>query len=244
MRKPLDTSRENHTEVIARVLEALERSGVAERGARIEELERLLAHKERQLRESEQRYLELHHRVMNDLAGLSLHQLSQWHTAGQPESCSKCIARLDATIELYGLLDKAGPGHAPKIRAAPYLRTVAQTLQRAFAGNLKIETSLDPLASLRRERASLVGLIFHEAITNALKYAFPDGRRGTIRATFRQLEKRCELVVSDDGIGFDPETVKHGVGTQVMRRLAQQLNGTMHYAKVPKGTELRLSSPA
>jgi len=225
-------------------LEALDRSGRAEGLARIEELEKLLAGKDRQLRECEQRYQEFHHRVMNDLAGLSLHQLSQWQTAGQPEPCSQCIARLDATIELYGLLDKAGPGQAPKIRTAPYLRAIAQTLQRAFAGNLKIETSLDPLASLRRERASLVGLIFHEAITNALKYAFPDGQRGTVRAAFRPAGNRYELVVSDDGIGFDPATVKHGVGTQVMRHLAQQLNGTMHYAKVPKGTELRLTFPA
>jgi two-component sensor histidine kinase len=226
------------------VLEALQRSGRAENQARIDELERLLAQKDRQLRESEQRYREFHHRVMNDLAGLDMHAHSQWQTAGQPEPCSKCIARLDATIELYGLLDKIGPGQAPKIRVAPYLQKVAQTLQRAFAGNLKIETSLDPLVSLRRERASLIGLIFHEAIANALKYAFPRGSHGTVRTSFRRVGNGYELVVADDGVGFDPEGVKKGVGTQVMRHLAQQLNGTMHYAKVPKGSELHLSFPA
>jgi two-component sensor histidine kinase len=229
---------------MAHVLEALQSPGRAGNPARIEELERLLAQKERQLHESEQRYRELHHRVMNDLAGLDMHQHSQWQTVGQPESCSQCIARLDATIELYGLLDKLGPGRRSKIRVASYLRKVAQTLQRAFAGNLKIETSLNPLASLSRERASLIGLIFHEAIANALKYAFPHGSQGTVHASLRETDSGYELVVSDDGIGFDPATAKRGVGMQVMRHLAQQLNGAMHYAKVPRGTELHLSFPA
>jgi two-component sensor histidine kinase len=225
-------------------LEAAERTGRAKALARIEELERQLAQKDRQLSESEQRYQEFHHRVMNDLAGLDMHLHAQSRVAGQPEPCSKCIARLDATIELYGLLDKGGPWQAPRMRMAPYLRRVAQALQRAFAGNLQIETSLDPLTALRRERASLVGLIFHEAIANALKYAFPAGKRGTVRASFRQVANRCELVVADDGVGFDPATVRHGIGTQVMRHLAEQLNGTMHYAYVPKGTELHVSFPA
>ena len=226
------------------MLEALQSPAQAGHQARIDELERLLAQKDRQLREGEQRYREFHHRVMNDLAGLDMHLHSHWESAGRPEPCSKCIARLDATIELYGLLDKAGPGPATRIRLAPYLRRVAQTLQRAFAGNLKIETALDPLASLRRERTSLVGLIFHEAVANALKYAFPRGSHGTVRASFRQIGTAYELVISDDGIGFDPDTVRKGAGTQVMRHLAQQLHGSMHYAKVPRGTELHLSFPA
>ena len=182
---------------------------------------------------------------MNDLAGLNLHQLSQWQTAGQPGHCSNCIARLDATMELYQLLDKVSIGQAHKtMRIAPYLRTIVQTIERAFAANVRIEISLDPLVALRRERASLVGLVLHEAIINALKYAFPGGQRGTVRVQFRPVGKTLELVVCDDGIGFDPQTVKQGVGTQVMHHLARQLNGMIQYLTVPKGTTLRLSFPA
>ena len=227
------------------ILEELERAGRAGSSERIDALERLLAAKDQELRESNQRYQELHHRVMNDLAGLNLHQLTQWQTAGQPGHCSSCIARLDATMELYRLLDKVSFGQAQKtMRMAPYLRTIVQTIERAFAGNVRIETSLDPLVALRRERASLVGLILHEAVINTLKYAFPGGQRGAVRVEFRQAGKAHELVVSDDGVGFDPKTVKQGVGTQVMHHLARQLNGTIQYLSVPKGTTLRLSFPA
>ena len=203
-------------------------------------LKRQLAQKDRQLRQSSERSQELQHRVLNDLAGLSLHQLSQWQMAGEPDYCRGCMIRLDATIEMYRLLDRVAPSQVP---LAPYLQAVVQTLQHAFAGDLEIETSLDPVVSLPRERASLVGLILHEAITNARKYAYPDGRCGRVRVEVREVGNTLELVVADDGIGFAPEAVKQGVGTQLMYNLTQQLNGTIRYETVPKGTELHLSFP-
>jgi two-component sensor histidine kinase len=142
---------------------------------------------------------------------------------------------------MYRLLDRVAPSQVP---LAPYLQAIALTLQRAFDGDLEIETSLASGVSLPRERASLVGLILHEAITNARKYAFPDGRRGKARTEVRRVGNTLELLVSDDGVGFDPETVKQGVGTQLMHNLARQLNGSMHYGKALKGTELHLSFPA
>jgi two-component system, sensor histidine kinase PdtaS len=220
------------------VLDSVER----ERTDRTGELERLLAEKEQQLRESEQRFQELHHRVMNDLAGLSLQHMAQWKSAQQSELCSACIARLESTIELYGLLDATVPRHAPRtVRMAPYLREVLQKLQRAFSDDVKFEASFDPFVALPRKRASLVGLIFHEAIVNALKYAFPQGDVGTVRAELRRVKAGVELVVADDGVGCDPQTMKPGVGMQVMHHLARQLHGTIRYVEVPRGTELRLS---
>ena len=167
-------------------------------------LERRLVKKDRQLRECSQRSHELQHRVLNDLAGLSLHQLCQWRVAGEPDHCRGCMTRLDATIEMYRLLDRVAPSQVP---LAPYLQAVVQTLQGAFAGDLEIESSLDPVVSLPRERASLVGLILHEAITNARKYAFPDGRCGRVRVQVQHVGNTLELIVSDDGVGFDPGRV-------------------------------------
>jgi two-component sensor histidine kinase/HAMP domain-containing protein len=53
------------------------------------------------------------------------------------------------------------------------------------------------------------GLILNELISNALKYAFPGGRKGEIRLELRKLEGgEIRLRVSDDGVGlpegFDP----------------------------------------
>jgi two-component system, sensor histidine kinase PdtaS len=211
----------------------------------VKELERLLAQRDRQLRESHQRMRELEHRFLNDLAGLSLHLFSQAQRSREPERWSQCIALVDANIEMCKL-QSVGPMDKTAnvtIKAAPYLLAVAHKLQCAFAGVLEIEMSMDPAVLISRERALLVGLILHEAVTNARKYAFPNGRRGRVCVAFDRIGNKLELVVSDDGVGFDSAKVKQGTGMQAMHHLARQLSGTVRYEQLSKGTELRLSFP-
>ena len=112
----------------------------------IKELERLLAQRERQLLELQQRMRELEHRVLNDLAGLSLHLFSQSQRSRQPEQWSECIAQVDASIEMCKLqsTEPRDKTASITIEAARYLLAVTHELQRALAGVLKIDTSMDP----------------------------------------------------------------------------------------------------
>ena len=61
------------------------------------------------------------------------------------------------------------------------------------------------------ELAIPCGLIINELITNALKYAFPDDRKGCITISLQRLENknRLALCVGDDGIGL-PEQFRWG----------------------------------
>jgi two-component sensor histidine kinase len=188
---------------------------------------------------------ELEHRVLNDLAGLSLHLFSQSERSREPERWSQCIALVDASIELCKL-QSVGPRDrtaSVTIKVAPYLMAVAHKFQCALAGVLEIEMSMDAAVLLSRERAVLVGLILHEAITNARKYAFPNGGHGRVCVEFGRVGNKLELVVSDDGVGFDTATVKQSTGMQTMHHLARQLSGMVCYEQVSKGTELRLNFP-
>ena len=68
----------------------------------------------------------------------------------------------------------------------------------------RISTTLDMDASLLTiDRAIPMGLIVNELVSNAMKYAFPDTRRGTVRV---------ELRVGDDGDSFSLSVVDDGVG--------------------------------
>jgi two-component sensor histidine kinase len=197
------------------------------------------------LLELQQRMRELEHRFLNDLAGLNLHLFSQSQRSRRPEQWSKCMALVDACIEMCKL-QSAGPSKKTAsitIEVAPYLLAVVHELQHALAGVLEIETSMDPAVVLGRERAVLVGLILHEAITNARKYAFPNSARGGVCVEFDRVGNKLELVVSDDGVGFDLAKVKQGTGMQTMHHLARQLSGTVRYEQSLKGTELRLNFP-
>ena len=71
-----------------------------------------------------------------------------------------------------------------------------------------------------------VGIIINELITNAFKYAFPDGREGTILISVKKLEgDKVELNVSDDGSGL-PEgfsiSNSKGFGLNLIKMLTQK----------------------
>ena len=66
------------------------------------------------------------------------------------------------------------------------------------------------------------GLMLNELISNTLKYAFPDGREGTLVVA---LDKSGEvLTVSDDGIGLPVAAdiaAKGSLGLQLVQLLAE-----------------------
>lgn len=75
------------------------------------------------------------------------------------------------------------------------------------------------------------GLILNELLSNALKYAFPDGRVGEIHIALRQTSPgTCVLIVRDTGVGF-PEGLdfRHtdSLGWQLICVLTEQLGGSI-----------------
>jgi two-component sensor histidine kinase len=72
-----------------------------------------------------------------------------------------------------------------------------------------------------------LGLILNELVVNALKYAFPDGRPGTVRIDFQCRDGEYVLAVTDDGIGFDLAAPPQGtgLGKRLVRALTAQIGG-------------------
>jgi len=88
------------------------------------------------------------------------------------------------------------------------------------------------------------GLIVNEIVTNAVKHAFPSGRKGKIAVTFRRDGAgRNELTVKDDGIGLPPgvEAKKtRSLGLTIIRILSQQIEGELEIIS-DRGTGYRLT---
>jgi len=89
------------------------------------------------------------------------------------------------------------------------------------------------------------GLIINELLTNSLKYAFPEGRPGTIKITFTQKDNNMlQLTISDDGIGIakdlDIRKTK-SLGLQLVTQLAEnQLDGEIILSR-DRGTEFQIN---
>ncbi|MDA3949170.1 MAG: cache domain-containing protein [Spirochaeta sp.] len=78
------------------------------------------------------------------------------------------------------------------------------------------------------------GMILNELVVNASKHAFPGGT-GTIAVTLSHLRTgRAELVVTDDGIGFDPVApAATGLGSELVHQLIDQIDGTIAISTDP-----------
>ena len=85
--------------------------------------------------------------------------------------------------------------------------------------------------ALRIDAAIPCGLIVNELVSNALKHAFPNGRKGRISVQFSPDEgDSASLLVCDDGVGlpngFSFQS-KNTLGTQLVYLLSRQLGGTV-----------------
>ncbi|WP_420153749.1 tetratricopeptide repeat-containing sensor histidine kinase [Siphonobacter sp.] len=89
-----------------------------------------------------------------------------------------------------------------------------------------------------------LGLILNEAVSNAIKYAFPAGRSGTITVSFkRNPVTGCRLLITDDGVGF-PQGYKafesRSLGMSLMQGLSQQLDGNFEIESSEGGVRVRV----
>jgi two-component sensor histidine kinase len=75
-----------------------------------------------------------------------------------------------------------------------------------------------------------LGLILNEAITNSIKYAFPDNRSGIISISLSNtIENHYLLVISDNGVGVmqNFNFNKDGsLGMSLMKGLSEDLDGS------------------
>jgi PAS domain S-box-containing protein len=190
------------------------------------------------LHEKELLLKEIHHRVKNNLTTVSsLLSLQEQHSQGK--AVGEILREAMSRIRSMGLIHERlyQSPRLSEIDAADYFRSLSAELVRVYGhGNVRLEIDADPFP-LDIDSAIPCGLLINELLTNAIKYAFPDGRRGVIRIKLSPLPPTgFELEVSDDGVGFppglDPASVD-SLGLSLVQLLTSQLNGTLVFSPGP-----------
>jgi two-component sensor histidine kinase len=99
-------------------------------------------------------------------------------------------------------------------------------------------------ATLNTDASINVGVAVTELVTNAYKYAYPEGG-GDIRVSLRRTPaSRIEIVVEDDGVGRGSGVAKGtGLGTRIVASMATTLGTEVQYQDRRPGTAARLSIP-
>jgi two-component sensor histidine kinase len=72
---------------------------------------------------------------------------------------------------------------------------------------------------VKSSQAGSIGLIINELVTNAFKYAFPDGQSGTVDVTITAMNDQVAIAVRDDGIGCPSQKSAAPADAQALREL-------------------------
>ena len=170
----------------------------------------LIAHKEAELqratlREKEVYLKEIHHRVKNNLSIISSLLELQSAYIKDPQALGffkNSQDRIKVMALIHDLLYQSDS--LADIGFAGYLRRVVESLLSTYdkANQVKLELNIEEVR-LEIDTAIPCGLVVNELVTNALKYAFPGQKTGTLSVSFSLLpEHRLELIVADNGIGL------------------------------------------
>jgi two-component sensor histidine kinase len=93
------------------------------------------------------------------------------------------------------------------------------------------------------DQAIPIGLIVNELVTNAVKYAFPSQKKGTITVTLKRVPGELHLTVTDDCQGVDARRADSGLGGRLVEGFAQQLDAHLERESSTQGTAIRLILP-
>ncbi len=182
------------------------------------------------LREKETLLREIHHRVKNNMQVISsLLNLQAGHI--RDESALRTLKEGQNRIRSMALIHEKlyQSPDLSTIDFASYLRSLAHYLFQFFRidpDQVRLETELEEIR-LDINSAMPCGLLVNELVSNALKHAFPGGRKGVVRIGLkRRPEGRVELRVEDDGVGLPPGVdflSAPSFGLQIVSLLASQL---------------------
>jgi two-component sensor histidine kinase len=220
------------------------------RGAGLEIADRLLRTEEL-LREKEVLLQETQHRIGNSLhiiAGILLLK-SKW---GPSEERRFHLIDAHRRIMSVAAVQKHlyGARHSDPVEMAPYLSTLCESLADSLVGDdrsVELHTLVGSGAVLPATAGS-IGLLVAELVINSLKHAFPAERdEGHVVIAFEANGPDWKLVVSDNGIGAPmatPVPARHGVGSTLLRSLAEQLDAKTEIVISPNGRSVAITHAA
>jgi chemotaxis protein methyltransferase CheR len=191
---------------------------------------------------------EIQHRIANSLQIiasiilLKANRVESEETRLHLQDAHKRVMSVAAVQEQLHASGAIGP-----IEMVPYLSRLCETLASSMIGDSRPITMkvAGKGGTATARQAESLGLIATELVMNALKHAFPtDKSDGRIVIAYDVDGTNWKLAVADNGVGR-PDGVfaqpKTGLGTGIVKALAQQLSAQAETESSPEGTTVSIT---
>jgi two-component sensor histidine kinase len=196
-------------------------------------LEHLVSEKDTLITEKDWLVKEIHHRVKNNLEIVISLLNAQTEFLENPLALSAIRESRERMVAIAIIHQKLyQTENNTLIHVHAYAYELVDNLQDSFASARDIHFQLN-IADIALDISQSVplGLILNEAITNAIKYAYPKGELGAVSISLQPTNTgRIELRIADKGRGLPPGLDwknSPSLGLQLINLLALQLNGEL-----------------
>ncbi len=175
---------------------------------------------------------EIHHRVKNNLQ-IVMSLLNTQSAYLQNDAALRAIRDSQQRVHSISLIHQKlyQSNNIAQINMPVYIQELVDYLQDSYGTgqSVRFDLKIAPI-DLDVTQAVPIGLILNEAISNAVKYAFPDKRAGVVAISMEHGEAdQFKLRIADNGTGlppdFDPRK-SASLGMTLMRGLSKQLHGS------------------
>lgn len=204
------------------------------------------------LQEKEVLLREVHHRVKNNLQVISGMLELQASTVPDEEARTSLREGRNRVMTMSLIHQKLYQSEdIAHIAMDSYMKGLSADLFSSYGvdpSRVSLRVLADPV-HLGLDMAIPMGIIANELITNAIKYAFPEGpsrRQGSITVRFQDAgDEKVVLTVSDDGAGLPPDfdlEKATSLGLKLVHSMVDQLGGKISVGD-PPGVTWTISCP-
>ena len=170
-------------------------------------------------------FREIHHRVKNNMQ--SVQALVRLQDI--PSSAKQDLeARFSAMAAMHEQIYKHD-GYA-SVLAKDLIPAMLEQVKAAYGSPVRLQYDIADV-EIGHDQATPLALLLSELVTNALKYAFPNNRPGTITITLSKPNEtgHSKLTVKDDGIGLPATEKTTSMGMRLVKGVVTQLNGRYEF---------------
>ena len=193
-----------------------------------EQLQQLLAEKEWLVKE-------IHHRVKNNLQMVVSLLNTQTEFLTHPsaiDAIKESRERMQAIAIIHQKLYQLD--NSAQVNMRSYINELIDNINHSFADSERIHFKVDVAdVSLDISQSVPIGLMLNEAITNAIKYAYPKNEKGSIEVSLKHYDiDKLQVKVADNGKGLPAEVdIKHSnsLGLQLIKLFSEQLDGDLYF---------------
>ena len=175
---------------------------------------------------------EVHHRVKNNLH--TIMSLLETQSSYLKDDALLAIQNSQHRVYAMSLIHQKlyQTENSSNINMSVYLPELLNYLRDSYDIRQRIRFVSD-IEDIRLDisKAIPVGLILNEAVTNSVKYAFPENKSGEINIRMERLTKnKIRLSIADNGIGLPPnwdKVQKNSLGLKLMKGLTEDIRGKL-----------------